>query len=256
MDGSAPENLALVPELRVVMAKLRDHAEDAQVWKQAAQLFQQGGRSEQALRAWRNALRFDPQDASIAVELARCLIDLRCPQEALVVLQSAARSHRHHGSIQDAVKALAQTPIAAQQRLGVQVHPVHFYSPVNDLAFLESNPQLWRSPADPLDVDWNVEGQLKNLRAIARHVPELADVPEGPVPRKFCWNNNFFTNTSVEADGSFVSPPNPVPPGAYVELAALMDLICVVSSCPFDLAIEGWTINADHGPSELLVDVQ
>ena len=28
---------------------------------------------------------------------------------------------------------------------------------------------------------------------------------------------------------------NPVPPGAYVELRALMDLICVVSSCPFDL---------------------
>ena len=46
---------------------------------------------------------------------------------------------------------------------------------------------------------------------------------------------NFFTHTTVEADGSFTSPPNPVPPGAFVELEALMDLICVVSSCPFDL---------------------
>jgi hypothetical protein len=35
-----------------------------------------------------------------------------------------------------------------------------------------------------------------------------------------------------------------VPPGAFVEMKALMDLICVVSSCPFDLNIEGWTINA------------
>ena len=66
---------------------------------------------------------------------------------------------------------------------------------------------------------------------------------------------NFFTNTSVEADGSFISPPNPVPAGAYVEMVALMDLVCVVSACPFDLAIEGWTINAGQGPSELLVDV-
>jgi hypothetical protein len=35
-----------------------------------------------------------------------------------------------------------------------------------------------------------------------------------------------------------------------------MDLICVVSSCPFDLAVEGWTINAPGGPSELLVGVE
>jgi uncharacterized protein YcgI (DUF1989 family) len=38
-------------------------------------------------------------------------------------------------------------------------------------------------------------------------------------------------------------------------LEALMDLICVVSSCPFDLKVDGWTINADQGPSELVVDV-
>ena len=55
--------------------------------------------------------------------------------------------------------------------------------------------------------------------------------------------------------GSFKSPPNPVPPGAFVELEALMDLICVVSSCPFDLAVDGWTINAGGGSTELDVDV-
>ena len=35
-----------------------------------------------------------------------------------------------------------------------------------------------------------------------------------------------------------------------------MDLICVVSSCPFDLKIEGWTINADAGPTELEIEVR
>jgi uncharacterized protein YcgI (DUF1989 family) len=44
-------------------------------------------------------------------------------------------------------------------------------------------------------------------------------------------------------------------PGASVTLEALIDLICVVSSCPFDLAVDNWTINADTGPSELLIDV-
>jgi uncharacterized protein len=66
---------------------------------------------------------------------------------------------------------------------------------------------------------------------------------------------NFFTCTKVLEDGKFVSPPNPVPPGAYVMLKARMDLICVVSSCPFDLPIEDWTINAKGGPTELLVEV-
>jgi uncharacterized protein YcgI (DUF1989 family) len=66
---------------------------------------------------------------------------------------------------------------------------------------------------------------------------------------------NFFTNTTVEKDGSFKSPPNPVAPGAFVELEALMNLICVVSSCPFDLPVDGWTINAGAGPTELEVEV-
>ena len=67
---------------------------------------------------------------------------------------------------------------------------------------------------------------------------------------------NILTNTKVEADGKLVSPPNPMPPGAFVEPRALMDLICVVSSCPFDLRIPGRTINAGGGPSELIVEVK
>jgi hypothetical protein len=46
-----------------------------------------------------------------------------------------------------------------------------------------------------------------------------------------------------------------VPAGAFVELAARLDLICVISSCPFDLPISGWTINAPGGPTELIVEV-
>lgn len=67
---------------------------------------------------------------------------------------------------------------------------------------------------------------------------------------------NFFTNTAVDADGILSSPPNPVPPGAHVELEARIDLICVVSSCPFDVKLDDWPINAPGGPSELLVEVR
>jgi uncharacterized protein YcgI (DUF1989 family) len=87
----------------------------------------------------------------------------------------------------------------------------------------------------------------ENLKLSMRRMGFEIDVVPQPI--------NFFTNTRVEPDGRIVSPPNPVPPGAYVELEAMMDLICVVSSCPFDLAIEGWTINAASGPTELLVAV-
>ena len=66
---------------------------------------------------------------------------------------------------------------------------------------------------------------------------------------------NFFTHTRVDAEARLLSPPNPVPPGAFVELEARMDLICAVSSCPFDLALEDWTINAPGGPTELIVEV-
>jgi uncharacterized protein YcgI (DUF1989 family) len=41
-----------------------------------------------------------------------------------------------------------------------------------------------------------------------------------------------------------------------VELEALMDLICVVSSCPFDLAIPDWLINSEGGVTELVVEVK
>jgi hypothetical protein len=86
-----------------------------------------------------------------------------------------------------------------------------------------------------------------NLRNAMARLGHPIDVVPQPV--------NFFTNTKVEADGKLVSPPNTVPAGAHVDLQARMDLICVISSCPFDLRLPGWTINAEGGPTELAVEV-
>jgi uncharacterized protein YcgI (DUF1989 family) len=87
----------------------------------------------------------------------------------------------------------------------------------------------------------------ENLRSAMARLGHAIEVVPQPV--------NFFTNTVVDSGGRLISPPNTVPPGGYVELAALIDLICVVSSCPFDLQIPGWTINAPGGPTELVVEV-
>ncbi len=87
-----------------------------------------------------------------------------------------------------------------------------------------------------------------NLRMSMQRLGHEIDVIPQPI--------NFFTNTRVEPDGTFVSPPNPVKPGAYVQLTARMDLICVVSACPYDLNLPDWPINAGSGPTELLVEFE
>ncbi len=67
---------------------------------------------------------------------------------------------------------------------------------------------------------------------------------------------NLFMNIVVEVDGALNSPPNPVKPGAFVELLATMDLICVVSACPYDLFLKGWPINSpEQGPTEIVVEL-
>ena len=67
---------------------------------------------------------------------------------------------------------------------------------------------------------------------------------------------NFFTNTMVEDGFMFDTPKAPVvQPGGYVVLEARIDLICVISSCPYDLVGPGWAINAPGGPTEIIVEL-
>jgi uncharacterized protein YcgI (DUF1989 family) len=48
--------------------------------------------------------------------------------------------------------------------------------------------------------------------------------------------------------------PNPVPPGGYVVLEALVDIVCTASACPWDLS-EPWPVNAPEGLSEITAEV-
>lgn len=91
------------------------------------------------------------------------------------------------------------------------------------------------------------DGCGDNLVVAMRALGHDIDVVPQPI--------NFFTNTIVKPDGTLVAPANPTPPGAFVLLTADMDLICVVSACPFDMPSEGWMVNAAGGPTELTVEV-
>lgn len=88
-------------------------------------------------------------------------------------------------------------------------------------------------------------GNLEEAMAELEH-----GIPAGPLAV------NFFTNTMVENGCMFYTPTAPVvKPGGYVVLESRMDLICAVSSCPFDLEGMGWAINAAEGPTEIVVEL-
>lgn len=88
-----------------------------------------------------------------------------------------------------------------------------------------------------------------NLVTALRRVGLVAPLVPHPI--------NFFTSSRIEPDGRIVSPPADIPPGSFVELEALTDIVAVASACPFDVWLDGWTI---HGkppvPSEIVMDVK
>ena len=84
------------------------------------------------------------------------------------------------------------------------------------------------------------------MNVMRRRGHEISIVPQ-PV--------NFFTNTSVNPDGRLVAPENIVKPNSFVVLEALIDTICIISSCPFDITPEGWEINAGGNVTELEIEV-
>ena len=66
---------------------------------------------------------------------------------------------------------------------------------------------------------------------------------------------NFFTNTNVQKNGKLSAPKNIVKPNSYVILESLIDTICVVSSCPFDITPDDWEINSGGVVTELEVEI-
>lgn len=95
-----------------------------------------------------------------------------------------------------------QTVASADQRevlrRGWHLIKRHYYTPLNDPEWLEANQDLWRPPAVPRDIEWNIEGQMAVAREAAAYVEELRDIPNTEPPdtppgtARYHWYNPFF----------------------------------------------------------------
>jgi hypothetical protein len=103
--------------------------------------------------------------------------------------------------ITGAIVTLSRTPIAELQARGYHFERRDYYSPINDLSFLDSNRDLWQGRPLPAGIDWGLDQQLELLRRVTVHVPELADVPldlpVGCSPSTYHWNNDFWRGTDA-----------------------------------------------------------
>ncbi len=105
----------------------------------------------------------------------------------------ASHPGRGGAKLESTLAAIAALPAEQVQRHGYTLQRLDYYSPVNDLAFLDANRDLWHGRGLPAGIDWNLEEQLSLLRRLARFLPELDDVPaEQPDPLAYHWHNNFW----------------------------------------------------------------
>lgn len=108
--------------------------------------------------------------------------------------------------IDNALKLLAAADQRDLLRRGYHLVKRHYYTPLNDPQWLEENPDLWRQPFVPRDIDWNIPAQLALAREISPFLTELRDIPdkEPPTPPgqsssqpTFHWHNPFFNTADA-----------------------------------------------------------
>lgn len=102
-------------------------------------------------------------------------------------------------SLDAALKVLQEFDVKEIQKRGFHFQRNDYYSPLNDLAFLDQNRDLWDKTANPLDIDWNVRGQLDVARQVSAFVGELRDIPptqQGNAVHYY-WGNDFWNNADA-----------------------------------------------------------
>lgn len=102
--------------------------------------------------------------------------------------------------IAGAIDVLRAVPRSELQARGYHFEPLHFYSGVNDLAFLDENRDLWHGRPLPKGVQWDLDAQVALLSRLAGHYHELLDVPAEPDddgPPTYHWRNPFWTDADA-----------------------------------------------------------
>lgn len=98
-----------------------------------------------------------------------------------------------------AIEILKATPFTEIQHLGYHFQANDYYSPLNDVAFLKENLDLWKDRPSPSTIDWNLSGQLAVAETVGYYVEELRDIPQDHQPGKleYCWNNPMWNNADA-----------------------------------------------------------
>jgi CBS domain-containing protein len=93
--------------------------------------------------------------------------------------------------IDAAIELLASVSFEELQARGWHFQPNHYYWPLNDIAFLRANPDLWNRPRVPDGIDWGLDAQERLLREVTAYLGELDDVRDRPpaAPGEFVWGN-------------------------------------------------------------------
>jgi predicted O-methyltransferase YrrM len=112
--------------------------------------------------------------------------------------------------------ALVAAGPRAVQDAGYHLQPNDFYTPLNDLAFLEANRDLWTGVPALDAIAWEPDRQLAVAAEVGQFVEELRDVPErSAVVGEFCWDNGFWNNSDALVQYGLVRSRQP---RRYVEI--------------------------------------
>lgn len=119
---------------------------------------------------------------------------LRALRGHVVDSATDAGAQQTHGSIDQAIEALAEAPIQEVQDRGYHFQRCDYYSALNDLSFLKANWDLWHERPLPRGIPWDVDAQLDEVRRISPFLSELGDIPQDAPsgPPRYHWNNNFW----------------------------------------------------------------
>jgi hypothetical protein len=116
----------------------------------------------------------------------------------------------------DLLDQLASTGFKRIQELGYHLQPNDFYTPLNDVSFLDANRDLWVDPPPVAAIDWAPERQIEVAAEVGRFVDELHDVPENSSRTgEYCWNNAFWNNADALVQYGLVRSRQPA---RYVEV--------------------------------------
>lgn len=140
-------------------------------------------------------------------------------------------------ALQQALDTLRTADRRAVQRAGYHFQPNDYYSPLNDVAFLDANRDLWEGVQPCPDLDFNGDRQLAVAREIAPFLPELRSIPETTEnPVEYAWRNNFWNNADALVQYGLVRARRPK---RYIEVGCGWSSLLLMKALERNAAEDG-----------------